>query len=213
MDEQTIQKVTDYINLNFAPEDQFLREIQQEAKRQQLPQISIQPFEGRLLQFLAMAIGAKKIVEIGTLAGYSGLWLARALPSDGKLYTIDASAKHVAIARAHFSRSGVADQVEVMQGQAMDMLHKLEPQAPFDFMFIDANKDQYPEYLAWAIENLREGGIVTAHNTVRDGRILAPEESDDEAVIAFNQTLATHPQLTSLLLAVGDGMAVAIKKG
>jgi len=213
MDEQTTQQVNDYINRNFAQEDQFLREIQQEAKRQQLPEISIQPFEGRLLQFFAKAIGAKKIVEIGTLAGYSGLWLARALPADGKLFTIDMLPKHVAIAKAHFSRAGVAKKVHVMQGAAMDTLRKLEAEAPFDFVFIDANKDQYAEYLAWAIENLREGGMLAAHNAVRNGRILAPEEPDDEAIIAFNQQLATHPQLESLLLAVGDGMAIARKIG
>lgn len=212
MDEMTRQAVHHYINEHFAPEDHVLREIQQEAERQQLPAISIQPHEGRFLQILMQFIQAKKVVEIGTLAGYSGVWLARALPEDGRLYTIEVSAKHAAIARAHFNRAGVDDRVEVLQGKAVDMLRKISPEAPFDFVFIDANKDQYPHYLEWSIEHLRMGGVMVAHNAIRDGRILSPEDAEDQAVVDFNQSLAQHPQLVSLILPSGDGMALALKK-
>jgi len=211
MDEVTRQGVHQYIDDLFAQEDHVLREIQQEAARQQLPAISIRPHEGRFLQMLVKLVNAQKIVEIGTLAGYSGVWMARALPANGRLYTIDVSAKHAAIARAHFNRAGVDDRVQILQGQAVDMLRKLEPEAPFDFMFIDANKDQYPEYLEWGIQHLRVGGMLTAHNAIRDGHVLAPQDAEDQAVVTFNRILAEHPQLQSLILPAGDGFAMAVK--
>jgi caffeoyl-CoA O-methyltransferase len=201
-----------YLTNLFAPEDDVLRWIQAEADRNELPAISIQPFEGRLLQLLVMALGAKKAVEIGALGGYSGTWIARALPADGKLYMLERSSKHAKVARAAYERAGVADRVELIEGDAQDSLHKLSAKAPFDFVFIDADKGGYPVYLAWAVDNLRKGGMVTAHNALRHGRIIAPESDDDRAMIDFNYALAQHSQLDSGIIGVGDGLAVGIRR-
>jgi len=193
-------------------EDEALRSIQGEAERAGLPNISIEPFEGRLLQFLVMSVGAKKAVEIGTLAGYSGVWIARALPADGKLYTLEKSSKHADVARQTFARAGIASKVELLQGDAHDLLAKLSARAPFDFVFIDADKGSYSKYLAWAVDNLRSGGMVAAHNAFRGGRIVAPEDDDDRLIDSFNRALAADKRLESTILAIGDGMAVGIKK-
>ncbi len=210
--ENTQAGLNTYITDLFAPEDDALRWIQAEAERNGLPAISILPFEGRLLQLLLHALGAKQIVEIGALAGYSGTWLARALPADGKLYTLEKSSKHAKVARAAYEKAGVANRVELIEGDAQESLRKLSAKGPFDFIFIDADKGGYPAYLAWAVENLRVGGMVAAHNALRHGRIIAPESDDDRAMIAFNQALADNPLLESGIIGVGDGLAVGIRR-
>jgi caffeoyl-CoA O-methyltransferase len=209
----TPQEIDQYISNLFVHEDDVLKWIQAEAQRNELPAISVQPFEGRLLQMLALSVGAKKIVEIGTLAGYSGVWLARALPADGKMYTLEKSSKHAKVARASFERAGVSDKVELLEGSAQDLFKKINDKGPFDFVFIDADKDSYPQYLDWAVENLRPGGMVAAHNALRDGRVLDPQEDTDRAMAAFNELLARDHRLESMIIAVGDGTAVGIKKG
>jgi caffeoyl-CoA O-methyltransferase len=212
LDETTLTKLNEYVTNLFVYEDEALRSIEGEADRAGLPNISIEPFEGRLLQFLVMSVGAKKAVEIGTLAGYSGVWIARALPADGKLYTLERSSKHADIARQTFARAGVSSKVELLQGDAHDLLAKLSSQAHFDFVFIDADKASYVKYLTWAVDNLRAGGMVAAHNAFRGGKIIAPECDDDRLIDAFNRALAADQRLESTILAIGDGMAVGIKK-
>lgn len=204
--------LNDYVSQLFVHEDEALRTTQTEADHNGLPQISLAPHEGRLLQFLALAVGATKAVEIGTLAGYSGTWLARALPAGGKLYTLEKSSKHAQVARASFERAGVADKVELLEGDALDSLKRIEAHGPFDIVFIDADKGGYPSYLAWAVKNLRVGGMVAAHNAFRGGGVITPQNDDDRGMDAFNRSLAEHPHLESTILAIGDGMAVAIKK-
>ena len=212
MDSNLLERLDDYVNELFAPEDDALRWIQAEAERQSLPSISIQPFEGRLLQILLRSVGARKVVEIGALAGYSGVWMARALPSGGKLITLEKSSKHAAVARANFERAGVSDRVELREGDGMTLLGKLSAEGPFDFVFIDADKPSYPQYLTWTVDNLRAGGMVAAHNALRDGRVIAPESDDDRMMDAFNRALAAETRLDSFIIGVGDGMAVGIKK-
>ncbi|MCC7452056.1 MAG: O-methyltransferase [Anaerolineae bacterium] len=201
-----------YVNDLFAREDDVLRWIRAETERNQMPAIHVQPFDGRLLQILMIAIGARRVVEIGTLAGYSAVWLGRALPPDGKLYTLEKSSKHAEVARASFARAGLSAKIDVLEGTALDSLRKLAAHGPFDFVFIDADKASYPAYLDWSIENLRPGGMITAHNAFRDGRIVAPESDDDRAMLAFNAALASNPRLASTIIGIGDGMAVALKK-
>lgn len=211
-DNSIADRLNDYITELFAPEDDALRWIQAEAERQGLPSISVQPFEGRLLQFLLRSVGARKVVEIGALAGYSGVWMARALPPGGKLITLEKSSKHAAVARASFERAGVSDRVELREGDGVTLLGKLSAEGPFDFVFIDADKASYPQYLAWTVDHLRTGGMVAAHNALRNGRVLAPEGDDDRMMDAFNRALAAETRLDSFIIGVGDGMAVGIKK-
>jgi caffeoyl-CoA O-methyltransferase len=212
MDADIRSQLDGYVTDLYAQEDDTLRWIQQEANRHELPTISLKPFEGRLMQLLVGLVGAKKIVEIGTLAGYSGVWMARALPADGKLYTLEKSSKHAQVARASFQRAGVVNKVEILEGDARESLRKLSAQGPFDLVFIDADKASYPDYLAWAVDNLRPGGLVTAHNAFRGGSILQPQSEEDRAMLAFNQSIADNPKLDAMILAVGDGMAVGVKK-
>jgi caffeoyl-CoA O-methyltransferase len=212
LNDMTRAALDSYVTELYAQEDDTLKWIQAEAERNEMPAISVRPFEGRLLQFLVYASGAMKVVEIGTLAGYSGTWIARALPAGGKLHTLERSDKHAGVAQASFQRAGVSDRVEIILGPALESLEKLSSKGPFDLVFIDANKDSYPEYLKWAVANLRPGGMVAAHNAFRSGAILTKETEDDRIMDEFNRSLANHPQLESTILAVGDGMAVGVKK-
>jgi len=201
-----------YVTDHFVDEDGILQSIQTEAARNELPAISIRAFEGRLLQMLVRIAGAKQIVEIGTLAGYSAVWIARGLPAGGKLYTLEKSSKHAAIARANFERAGLTARIELLEGDAQDLLAKLAPHNPFDMVFIDADRPHYQDYLDWAAENLRPGGIVAAHNAFRSGRVLAPENDDDRFVQTFNAELAKDPRFEAFVFAIGDGLAVAVRK-
>ncbi|MCZ7545951.1 MAG: O-methyltransferase [Anaerolineae bacterium] len=208
------QAIADYVHDVFGAEDEALRLARDAPGHNGMPAISVRPEEGRVLQFLARAIGAQKIVEIGTLAGYSGIWLARALPDgEGKLYTIEADPKHAAVARESFARAGVSDRVEIREGEAAATLAALRAEGPFDFCFIDADKDRYPAYLDWALENLRPGGIVAAHNALRGGRIVAPENDTDHIVRRFNARMADDPRLVSILIPLGDGIVAGLVQG
>lgn len=202
----------DYVNSVFAQEDAVLRHIQAETTRHDMPQISLRPHEGQALFLLARMIGARSIVEIGTLAGYSGTWLARALPADGRLYTCELSEKHAQVAAANFARAGLTDRVEILQGPALESLAKLSPRGPFDMVFIDADKGGYPHYLAWAIDHVRPGGVVTAHNALRGGAVVEPETDEDRQMDSFNRALAADDRLDSSILAMGDGLAIAVRK-
>ncbi len=205
------EEIEGYLVDLFAPEDEALRHAQETSASNGLPPISLKPFEGRLLQWLARTIKAEKAVEVGTLGGYSGIWLARGLSPNGKLYTLDINAKHAEVARANFEYAGLADRVEILLGDAKASLAQLNSAAPFDFVFIDADKTGYPDYLRWAVKHLRSGGIIAAHNALRHGRITTPESEDDHAMRVFNQMLADEPSLESMVIAMGDGMAVGVK--
>jgi caffeoyl-CoA O-methyltransferase len=211
MDETTQSRLNDYVTDLFATPDDIMRAIQDEAARHDLPQISLRPDEGRLLQVLARAVGARCAVEIGTLAGYSGTWLARALPDDGILYTLEMNPKHAQVARANFERAGLGGRVQVLEGDALALLAGLSAQGPFDLVFIDADKERCSQYLDWAVDNLRVSGMVAAHNAFRHGAVLAPQTDSDHAMHAFNRSLAQHPRLLATIIGVGDGMAVGIK--
>ncbi len=201
-----------YVTDTFVQEDAVLQSIQSEATRNDLPAISVRAFEGRLLQMLVHIAGARQIVEIGTLAGYSAVWLARALPANGKLYTIEKSSKHAAVARNNFERAGLQSRVELLEGDAQELLKKLSARNPFDMVFIDADRPHYQDYLNWAAENLRPGGLVAAHNAFRSGRVLTPENEDDRFVQAFNADLAKDHRFEAFVVAVGDGLAVGVRK-
>ena len=212
MDLALQDQLRQYVIDSFAAEDETLATVRRRTGELGLPQISLSPDEGKLLQLLVKLSGARKAIEIGALAGYSAIWIARGLPSDGKLVTIEKSGTHARVTREHIEGADLSDKVTVLQGDGRQMLSKLEGDAPWDMLFIDADKPSYPHYLDWAGRHLRVGGAVMAHNAFWQGRILTPETEDDHALVAFNRALAEEPRFTSSIIAVGDGLALGIKQ-
>ncbi len=203
----------DYIVELFAEEDELLRHVRKRTEAEGLPSIYIGPEEGRFLQLLIRASGAKKAVEVGTLAGYSAIWIARALPADGQLITLEKKPGYANLAREHLTNSDVADRVEVRVGDAHQLLRKLADEGPFDFMFVDAEKAGYEAYFEWGLDNLRVGGIVAFHNAFRGGAVVDPPAGDagTQAIRAFNQRLAEDPRVASSIYPAGDGTLFAVK--
>ena len=211
MSQSLSQRYSEYVNRLFAREDDTLRYVRQQTAAHGIPQINLEANEAKLLQLLVRLCGARRVVEVGTLAGYSGICIARALPADGQLITIEVSSVHADVARAHFEHADLADQVTVLQGAAMDVLPNLVADGPYDLMFIDADKGNYHNYLEWAADNLRLGGAVVADNAFWGGNIFNPQTDDDHAMVEFNRRLAEHPQFESTIIEVGDGIALGVK--
>lgn len=201
-----------YFAALFAPHDAVLQYIYANIPRRGLPAITIQPEEGRFLQFLARACGARLAVEIGTLGGYSGTWLARGLLPGGRLITLEKEPHHADVAREHFALAGLSDRVEVRLGDAHELLPALAAEGPFDFCFIDAEKRGYDAYLDWALANVRPGGVIAAHNAFRQGAVIDPqnEEPDTLAIRAFIRRWAAEPRLLSTIYPAGDGTLIGI---
>jgi predicted O-methyltransferase YrrM len=219
MTQQLWTSVDDYITDLFVPFDPVMQEVLATSEAAGLPSISVAPNEGKLLMLLAQLCGARTILEIGTLGGYSTIWFARGMLSGGSLITLEASAKHAEIARINIARAGFADIVEVRVGPAGETLPQIaaEGRGPFDLIFIDADKESYPEYFAWALKLARPGSLIVADNVVRDGEILDPTSSDPrvQGTRRFNRLLANEPRVKATLIqTVGrkghDGMAIAI---
>ena len=211
--------VDSYIDDTLLGHDAVMDAVLKATAAAGLPPIQVSPSQGKLLFIVAKAIGAKRILELGTLAGYSGVWLARALPPDGLLVTVEVDPKHAEVARRSFARAGLADVVDLRVGQALDVLPQLEAerQAPFDLAFIDADKDRYPEYLEWALRLCRPGALVIADNVVRDGAVIdaASEDPSVRGVRRFMDRLGAdrHVEATAIQT-VGvkgyDGLAVIL---
>jgi predicted O-methyltransferase YrrM len=219
MTQQLWTAVDDYINDLFIASDPVLEATLAASEAAGLPSISVSPTEGKLLMLLAQLHGARTILEIGTLGGYSTIWLARGLPPGGTMISLEASPKHAEVARANIALAGLEKVVEVRVGPALETLPILasEARAPFDLIFIDANKDNYPEYLTWALELSRRGTLIIADNVIRDGEVLDSATTDPrvEGTRRFNQQLASEPRVTATIMqTVGrkgyDGIAVAI---
>lgn len=212
MSDNLREQFEEYIGSLVLTPDATLQAIQDSAEVNDLPRISVQPLDGYFLQWLARLVNAKKAVEIGTLAGYSAAWIARGLAEGGTLYCVEASEKHARISRENLTASGLGSSVDIQQGAGKDILPKLAAHGPFDFVFIDADKASYPYYLDWAGHNLRPGGLLAAHNAYRGGRVILPEGDDDRAIDAFNRQLAADDRFWPMILPLGDGMALGIRK-
>ncbi|MEO1101774.1 MAG: O-methyltransferase [Pseudomonadota bacterium] len=210
---KVFEAVDDYIHGLFVEADPVLDDILARSTEAGLPDIQVSPGQGKLLYLLTKMIGASRVLEIGTLGGYSTVWLGRAM-SGGELITIEFDEVHAAFASETLERADLKPASEVLCGRALDLLPDLEPH--FDVVFLDANKDSYPAYLRHAVRLTRPGGLIIADNVVRDGAVLAPDGVDPQAVgaAAFNQALAEHPALEAIILQqVGikghDGLAIA----
>ena len=201
-----------YITDLFVPTDPVLGQVLDNLPQRGLPEISIKPEEGRFLQFLVRACGARLAVEIGTLGGYSGIWLARGLPPQGKLITLECDELHAQVAREHFALAQLSDRVEVRLGDARLILAELALTGPCDFCFIDADKCDLPAYLDWALANVRPGGIIAAHNAFRRGAILdaANHDADVACVREMNRRFAADSRLFSTIFPAGDGMVAGV---
>jgi predicted O-methyltransferase YrrM len=205
------------LNQLFAPEDDALQAALAAGRDAGMPDIQISPLQGRLLQILAAACGARKILEIGALAGYSGIWLARALAPGGRLISLEVSEKHAAVARASLARARLDDRAEVRVGPATETLPALADEAPFDLVFIDADKPSYPTYLDWALKLTRPGSIIVADNCIRGGAPLREPNSSDPATRAlgeYDRRVATDTRLISIALPMDndgmDGFAISV---
>jgi predicted O-methyltransferase YrrM len=169
-----------------------------------LPAISVSAPQGKFLKLLAQSVGARRILEIGTLAGYSAIWLAQALPLGGTLITLEVDPTHASVARANIARAGYSEMVDVRVGPAIDSLTSMVNAAdgPFDFIFIDADKPSYPRYLPLAVSLSRTGTLILADNIVRKGAVIEPDHSDPRVhgVREFNELVARHPRLDATLL-------------
>jgi len=211
--------VDQYLSDLLLPVDPILNSVLEASAAAGLPSINVSPTQGKLLDLMVRMCGAKRILEIGTLGGYSTIWLARALPANGKLITLEAEPKHAKVATANLERAGLSKLVEVRLGPALDTLSNLVERKvpPFDFIFIDADKPGYPDYLEWSLKLSRPGTVIVADNIIRDGAIIDPNHEDPrvQAVRKFNQMLGSNPRLSATALqTVGgkgyDGFAVAL---
>ncbi|MFF2044154.1 O-methyltransferase [Kitasatospora sp. NPDC058170] len=219
MPQQTWTAVDDYFNDLLVEQDDALLAAVADSAAAGLPPHQVAPNQGKLLNLLARVHGARRILEIGTLGGYSTIWLARALPEGGRLVTLEADERCAAVAGANLARAGLAEVVEIRAGRALDTLPLLEREqaGPFDLVFIDADKPANPDYLDWALRLTRPGSLIIGDNVVRDGAVTdsASEDPRVQGVRRFTELVAAHPRLTATALqTVGekgyDGFVLAL---
>ncbi len=194
------------------PRDPDLERAQEGIRRHGMPEISIASGYGRLLTLMVRMSGAKNVLEIGALGGYSGICLARGLGPDGKLVSLELEPQYAEVAHGHLKAAGLGDRVEYRVGEALTSLEQLEREGRrFDFFFIDADKGNYPNYLEWAIKLANPGAVIAADNTLMHGRSMDPESASPsvEAMREFNKRIAADPRLESTILPAYDGLAVA----
>lgn len=215
MDQALISAVDGYIEALFKLRDHDLEHTLAASEKAGLPEIQISPAQGKLLTILAKLIGARRILEIGTLGGYSAICLARGLAEGGELVTLESEEAHAKVARESLERAGFSGQSHIVLGPALQTLPDVEARGPFDMIFIDADKDNYPGYLDWALKLTRPGGLIVADNIVREGEVVDPQ-SEDPLVIGvrkFNEQLAADPRAEGIVMQVvgskgHDGLAI-----
>jgi len=215
MSHETWTTVDRYIADQFIPHDEAFDAALKDSDAAGLPAIAVSTAQGKWLHLLARAIGARRILEIGTLGGFSGIWPARALPPDGRLITLEISAKHAEVARRNFARAGVADRAEVVVGPGLETLPALA--GPFDLIFIDADKQGYADYFPHAVRLSRPGTLIVADNVVRNGAVADAASTDEmvKGIQRFNAVVAADRRVTTTVLqTVGakgyDGFAVIL---
>jgi len=211
-------RITNYVLNTFAPVDPLLQEIKKTSDEKGLPPIQVGSMDGLLLEVLTRVSGAEKAVEIGTLAGYSGVCILRGLKPGGKLYTFEFDSTHASVATQTFEKAGFKNQADVFVGPALSRLPEIESHGPFDLVFIDADKENYPHYLAWASRHLRVGGVLIGDNTFAFGMIANSTFENDEdrrtvmALREFNEKLAQKESIfRATLLPTGEGLTLAVK--
>jgi caffeoyl-CoA O-methyltransferase len=219
MDSKLFADVDRYIGGLFNDRDSVLEATEQSINEFNIPSISVSMNQGKFLHVLAKLCKAKKILEVGTLAGYSTIWLARALPANGKLITLEYEQLHADVAQKNIVAAGLGEIIEIRVGKAIELLPQLvaEGAGPFDMIFIDADKMPYKEYFEWALKLSRSGTLIVADNVIREGKVLKEEPGDEmiQGVKRFNEALAANTAVTATIIqTVGekehDGMALAL---
>jgi predicted O-methyltransferase YrrM len=219
METEIFENVDDYIRDLVGIEDDILKSTFNSTQEANIPPISVSANQGKFLQVLAKTCNAKKILEVGTLVGYSTIWMARALPKNGKLISLEFEPLHARVAKNNIEKAGLSAIVDIRVGKAIDLLPQLESnnEGPFDMIFIDADKPPYAEYFQWALKLSRPGTLIIADNVIRDGRVMDPKSPDEmvQGARRFNALLARTPEVTATIIqTVGskmhDGMAIAV---
>ena len=219
MNTDIFEKVDKYISDLLGKEDKALKDATKSLDIEGLPQISVTANQGKFLQVMAMACNATKILELGTLAGYSTIWLARMLPENGKMITIEFDKHHANVARKNIDNAGLTKKVDLRVGKALDILPKMiaNNEGPFDMIFIDADKPPYAEYFEYAVTLSRPGTLIICDNVIREGKVLDSKSKDEkvQGVRRLNKMLSTNKKVTATILhTVGvkeyDGMAIAV---
>jgi predicted O-methyltransferase YrrM len=219
MSQELWTSVDRYITKTLIPADPVLDAALTASAEAGLPPIAVAPNQGKWLMILARAIGVRSILEMGSLGGYSTIWLARALPANGRMITLEADPRHAEVAQSNITRAGLADKVEIRLGKALETLPELaaEGNAPFDLIFIDADKENYPGYLEWALRLSRPGSLIIGDNVVRDGKVIDAADPDPaiKGVRRMNEIIASDPRLDATAIqTVGskgyDGFMIAI---
>lgn len=219
MDQEIFRRVDEYIGDLLAHEDDVLKDTIRSLDQEGIPQISVSATQGKFLQVMTVLCNAKKILELGTLGGYSTIWFARALGDDGKITTVELNKTHAAVAQRNIEKAGLATKVDLRIGKAMDVLQEMitRNEGPFDLIFIDADKPPYAEYFEMALKLSRSGTLIICDNVIRDGKVLEQNSTDEmvQGVQRFNKLLSQTPNVTATILhTVGvkeyDGMALAV---
>ena len=217
--QETWTQVDAYFGDLLAPTDAQLDAALAANRSAGLPPIDVSRLQGKFLSLLVHISGARRVLEIGTLGGYSTIWIARALPEGGRVVTLELNPKHAEVAQANWQNAGVADRIELHVGKALDSLQSLVDAGttPFDLIFIDADKSSIPAYLDWSLKLARPGTVIVTDNVVRDGKVLQPDsgDADVDGVRRFAEIVANEPRLSATVLqTVGskgyDGFAIAV---
>jgi predicted O-methyltransferase YrrM len=218
VDDQRFNDVERWIVGHLIPEDDALREAVERADASGIPSIQVDPTMGKLLNLLARMVGAQRILEVGTLAGYSTIWMARALPSDGKLITLEYDPKHAEVAEKNIAAAGLGEMVDLRVGPALEELPRIAEagEGPFDLVFIDADKSNQDKYLAWALDLTRVGSVIIGDNVIRSGRTIDPApDPGSDSMRRFMELLADDSRIDATVIqTVGskgwDGFAIGI---
>lgn len=210
-----LRDIDNYVAGLFAPPDEALEAALRESGREGLPDINVSATQGKLLQMLVWISGTRKILEIGTLGGYSAIHFARALPDGGTLLSLELDEHYAEVARRNVERAGLSDKVEIRVGDARQGLNELveNGEGPFDIIFIDADKEGYPEYLDWSLRLSRPGTLILGDNAIREGSVIDPDDPLSRAMREFNEKLSRDPRLSAIVLPLIrdriDGLAMA----
>jgi len=222
MSKETWAAVEHFYSGLFAPDDRALEHALQSSETAGLPRIQVSALQGKLLHMLARVVSARNILEIGTLGGYSAIWMARALPEDGCLVTLEANEKNAGVASDNFARAGLTGKIELRLGKALETLPQIaaEGRGPFDLIFVDANRSNLPEYFDWSLKLTRRGSVIVVDNVVREGAVLNVEsrDADIQGIRRFAEMAAAEKRVTSTVIqTVGsknyDGFAVLLVTG